>query len=202
LNNIQNLLENIKNPIQNVNNVQNNVNVQINNTYISKKDKLNSYYKDMIDIDTFTDNYKNNTKYHLTKDEAKVLLENSENMGIPTYGEGLYTYLKKKYCLQLEDLTGKEVKHYESILPFINNDTNLRSHYELTKDGWSLVKTNDKIKKIVNISDQQIFEHHNKFICYSSKKGKNTVVNIFLRKSDYSNIEPTLNTLTTIDPKN
>ncbi len=170
----------------NVNNV-NNVNIQINN-YKTKKDKLNQYLKDMIDLDTFTENYKNDPKYHLTKDEALVLLENSEKLGVPSYGEGLYTYIKKKYCLQLEDLTGKKQQYHESFLPFICSDINLRRHYELEKDGWKLVKDTDKIKKIVNISDQQIFNHHNKFVCYS-KKGKNTVVNIFLRKSDYSEIE-------------
>jgi hypothetical protein len=142
----------------------------------------------MIDLDTFTENYKNDPKYHLTKDEALVLLENSEKLGVPSYGEGLYTYIKKKYCLQLEDLTGQKHPYHESFLPFICSDINLRRHYELEKDGWKLVKDTDKIKKIVNISDQQIFNHHNKFVCYS-KKGKNTVVNIFLRKSDYSEIE-------------
>jgi hypothetical protein len=177
--------------IQQVTNTTNNVNIQINN-YKTKKDKLNHYLKNMIDLDTFTDNYKNNEKYHLTKDEALILLENFQNLGISSYGDGLLTYIKKKYAAQLEDLTGDQKKYHEVILPFICSDINLRNHYELTSNGWLLNKNNDKIKNIVTISDQQIFNHHNRFICYSAKKGKNTVINIFLRKSDYSQIEPQL----------
>jgi hypothetical protein len=204
---VQNLTETIKTSIninKTTNNIQcnvnsnnvNNVNIQIHNNYMSKKDKLNHYFKNMIDIDTFTDNYKNNSKYHLTKDEAQILLENSEKLGIPSYGEGLYTYLKKKYCLQLKDLTGQELKHYESILPFICADINHRSHYEYSdKNGWVLLKLTDKLKKIVDISDKQIYDHHNKFICYPSKKGKITVVNVFLKKADYSEIEQKLESL-------
>ena len=204
---VQSLTETIKTSINqntNTNNIQcnvnsnnvNNVNIQINNNYMSKKDKLNHYFNNMIDIDTFTDNYKNNAKYHLTKDEAQVLLENSEKLGIPSYGEGLYTYLKKKYCLQLKDLTGQELKHYESILPFICADVNHRSHYEyLDKKGWVLLKLTDKLKKIVDISDKQIYDHNNKFICYPSKKGKITVINVFLKKADYSEIEDKLDSL-------
>ncbi len=178
----------------NNNTINSNINIQINNNnkYISKKDKLNHYLKNMIDLDTFTNNYKNDPKYHLTKDESLILLENSENLGLPSYGDGLYTYLKKKYCLQLEDLTGLKQKHNDSVLPFISNDTNLRSHYELTKNGWILIKSTDNIKKLLNISDEQIYKHHNKFIYYPTKKGKNTIVNIFLRKSDYSKIDSEL----------
>jgi hypothetical protein len=177
--------------IQQVTNNTNNVNIQINN-YKTKKDKLNHYLKNMIDLDTFTDNYKNNEKYHLTKDETQTLLENFENLGVSSYGDGLLTYIKKKYCLQLADLLGDKKKYHEVILPFICSDINLRNHYELSQNGWLLNKNNDKIKNIVTISDQQIFNHHNRFICYSSKKGKNTVINIFLKKSDYSQIEPQL----------
>jgi hypothetical protein len=183
--------------IQQVNNTTNNVNIQINNNnnnYKTKKDKLNHYLnlKNMIDIDTFINNYQYNEKYHLTKDESQILLENSQNMGVASYGDGLFTYLKKKYALQLQDLTGDDKKYHEVILPFVCSDINLRNHYELTPNGWLLNKNNDKLKNIVTISDQQIFNHMNRFICYSAKKGKNTVINIFLRKSDYSQIEPQL----------
>jgi hypothetical protein len=154
----------------------------------------------MIYIDTFTDNYKNNSKYHLTKDEALILLENSEKLGIPSYGEGLYTYLKKKYCLQLKDLTGTEIKHYESVLPFICADINKRSHYEFNNQKeWVLLQGTDKLKKIVDISDKQIFDHHKKFIDYPKKKGKVTVINVFLKKSDYNEISQNFETLSKIN---
>ncbi len=178
------------NNVSNSNVINNTINIQLNNL-LSKKDKLNYHLNKVLDIDTFTENYKNNSKYHLTKDEAKVLLENSENSGINGYCEGLSTYLRKKYCLQLEDLTGDIQKYSECVLPFISNDCNLRSHYEKSNDGWVLVKSTDKIRKLLNISDQQIFNHHNKFIYYP-KRGKKIGVNILLRKSDYLTIEKML----------
>jgi hypothetical protein len=179
----------------NINSTTNNVNIQINNNYKTKKEKLDNYFKNMIDLDTFTNNYKNDVRYHLTKDEAETLIQNSEHLGIEGYSSGLFTYLKKKYCLQLQDLdlVGNDKKYYEISLPFISTDTNCRTHYELTKnDGWLLSSSNDKIKSIVNISDQQIFNHHNKFICYSAKRGKKTIINIFLRKSYYNTSDPQL----------
>jgi len=100
----------------------------------------------------------------------------------------LNTYLKKKYCLQLEKLTGETKKYHECVLPYISNDANLRSHYEKRNNGWILVKSTDKIMKLLNISDQQIYNHHNKFVHYP-KKGKKKAINILLRKSDYLDIE-------------
>jgi hypothetical protein len=181
------------NNINSNNSTTNNVNIQINNNYKTKKEKLDHYFKHRIDLDTFITKYSSDPKYHLTKDEAEILIQNSENLGVEGYSSGLYTYLKKKYCLQLEDLTGDKKKYYEISLPFISTDTKGRTHYELTKnDGWLLSSSNDKIKSIVNISDQQIFNHHNKFICYSAKRGKKTIINIFLRKSYYNTTDPQL----------
>jgi hypothetical protein len=154
----------------------------------------------MIDIDTFISNYKDNKKYHLTKDESQVLLENSQHLGIEGYSSGLFTCIKKKYCKQLQDLdlVGDDKKYYEISLPFITTDTRCRTHYELTKnDGWKLSPSNDKIKSIVSISDQQIYNHMNRFICYSAKRGKNTVINVFLRKSYYDTSESGLTLIDT-----
>lgn len=179
----------------NINSTTNNVNIQINNNYKTKKEKLDHYFKNMIDLDTFITKYSSDPKYHLTKDEAEILIQNSENLGVEGYSSGLYTYLKKKYCLQLQDLdlVSNDKKYYEISLPFISTDTNCRTHYELTKnDGWLLSSSNDKIRSIVNISDQQIFNHHNRFICYSNKRGKKTIINIFLRKSYYNTSDPQL----------
>ncbi len=189
-NTINNTVNNntVNNNTVNNNTVNNNtINIQVSNV-LTKKDKLNIHLDKVIDIDTFTENYENNSKYHLTKDESQILLENSEHSGIIGYCEGLSTYLKKKYCLQLKDLTGDIQKYNECVLPFISNDCNLRTHYEKLNEGWVLVKSNDKIRKLVNISDKQIFNHHNRFIYYP-KIGKKLAVNILLRKSDYLTIE-------------
>ncbi len=146
----------------------------------------------MVDIITFLDNYKNDPRFQMTKDESQVLFDNSETMGINSYSEGLYTCIKKKYALLLNSLFGKNKNYYDIILPFLCNDVNLRNHYELTNNGWEIIKKTDNIKKILTISDDQIFKHHNKFVCYTSKRGKNQVINFFLRKSDYTEIEKIL----------
>ena len=191
LNNITDMIKNLNNSngvnnnINNTTNTTNNVNIQINNNYKSKRDKLNENLCDGITLDMFLENYRNNPDFEITKDEAKILLENSENLGIISYSEGLFTCLKKKYSLQLEKIKGIKQKYYEVILPFICSDVNLRTHFEFNNNEWNLVNSNDKLKSIVSISDQQIFKHHNRFVCYSSKRGKNTVVNVFLRKSDF-----------------
>lgn len=169
-----------------VNSNNNTINIQVNN--LSKQKMLDKFLHHVIDIDTFTENYKNDPDSFLSKDESQVLLENSETNGIDGYCEGLSTYLKKKYCLQLAKITGESKKYNECILPYISNDYNLRSHYEKTNNGWILVKSTDKIMKLLNISDQQIYNHHNKFVRYP-KKGKKKAINILLRKSDYLDIE-------------
>jgi hypothetical protein len=203
--NLENKTDVISNTITNIgtiNNVNATANIQINNNgntgkYMSKKDKLN-LIKDMIDIDTFINNYKNNSKYHLSKDEARILIENTEKMGIEGYGKGLYTYLKKKYCLQLEDATDKKYNYYDCILPFISSDTNLRRHYERQSDGWVSISSKDKLNSVVNISDNQIFNHHQRFADYSMKTGKSRIVNVILRNACYENIEPELKRLSKI----
>lgn len=97
----------------------------------------------------------------------------------------------------MEDITGSKTNYTDSVLPFVCADTvNLRSHYELTPDdGWILVKSTDKIKDIIEISGNQIFDHHKKFVDCASKKNEKPIINIFLRKADYSKIENKLEEL-------
>jgi hypothetical protein len=183
-----------QNITNNVNSNNKTLNSKINNQYVSKKDKLN-LIKDMIDLDTFILNYKNDSKYHLSKDETQILIENTESMGIEGYGLTLYTYLLKKYCLQLEDINGKKQEYTDCILPFISADCSLRSHYERNQEGWILTSSHDKIKSLVNISDDQIYKNHLKHADYSVKRGKKGIVNVILRNAHYSKIEPELERL-------
>ncbi len=167
----------------------NNINVQINNNYSEKRNNLNKYFKYDIDIESFLDKFKNDPRFHLSNDESETLLYNSEELGPISFGHGLYTYLKKKYCLQLKDLTGQDTDYKDCILPFVNSDINYRTHYELTKDGWVTTSSKDNLLKILNITDNQIFKNCNQFVYYSKKKGKTHVMNILLNKSDYSKID-------------
>jgi hypothetical protein len=172
-----------KNNIQ-ISNSTVNSNNTININLQTKIEKLNFYCKDTLDMDTFIKNYENNEKYQLTKDESALILENIERSGINSYGNGLANFIKRKYCLQFNDLTGKKEEPKDCVLPFVSSDINLRSYYEKSPDGWMLVNSNDKIIKLLNLSDEQIYNHHNKLILYS-KKGKKPICNILLRKSDY-----------------
>jgi hypothetical protein len=176
---------------------QNNNTNENNNKYISKKDKLN-FLKDIVDIDTFIDNYKNNTKYQPTHEETKIILETTEKMGIDGYANCLYKIIKQKYHLLEEEIHGKKEITSEYILPFFLVDSNLRNHYEKINNKWILTNSKDKIINIVKITDNMIFNHHQEYANYSSKTGIQRIVNIILRNACYSNIEPELNRLSKI----
>lgn len=165
---------------------------------ITKKDRLNMYFGNTIDIDTFTENYKTKPEYQLTFEETRILLENAEQSGIASYGYGLFNYLQKKYQLQVEDLSGEKIDM--EIMPFISADSNLRRHYEKTPLGWMSVNTDEKLKKLVIISNDQVYKHHKKFIKMSSRQ-KQTAANSLLKRSDYYLVEIKSKALEGIDPE-
>ena len=161
-----------------------------NETKIEKLNKHLQFF--MIDIYTFIDKYTNDPMFQITKEEAIFLSNIFEKNGIIIYSQNLLECIQKKYVLLLNDFFGKSQYYYDIILPFLCNDVNYRSHYELTKNGWELLKSNHNILEIINISDEQIFNHCGKYNKYTSKKGKHPIVNFFLRKSDYNEIEKML----------
>ncbi len=177
----------------NITNTSNNLNVIVNNNFTnhnanSKKDKLNLFFENTIDIDTFIDKYQNDPRYKLTEEETKCLLEITEANGYISFANGVFYFLKNKYKLQLEDLTKTKLDNNAMfVLPFVNGDGNCRNHYEKKPEEWAIISSTDKIKKIISISKDQIYNHHNKpiFIC-----GRDTVstVNTLLRNSDYKSV--------------
>jgi len=158
---------------------QNTVNIS-NPSIISKQNNLNVHFGEMIDLDTFIENY--STTCPLTFDETKVLLENYHHSGIKSYGPGLFAFLKKNCSRQLSELIGEEVN--TPILPFVVSDSGLRKHLEKTPDGWFPISTRDKIKKLVVISNDQIYKYHKDCIPMSAYE-KELITNAILRKSDY-----------------
>ncbi len=168
-------------------------NVQINN-YQSKKDKLNKALKDIVDLDTFIEKYENDPKYQLTKEETENLLNTADNLIISYYGEELLSYIKQKYSLLLKEFNPNKT-YDEKVLPFFCKDVNLRTHYELTNKGWIMISYTENIKKIIEITNSQIFKHHHKFIPYSKKRGYTPVINSLLRNSDFTSIVPILDKL-------
>jgi hypothetical protein len=177
------------NNIKNINEGDKTINFNGNNNQIiSKKERLNMYFGNTIDIDTFTENYKNNPIYQLTFEETRILLENAETCGMASYGNGLFNYLQKKYQMQVEDLLGEDVQYDKEVMPFIATDTNLRSHYEKTPQGWLPVTNTEKLKKLVVISNDQVYKHHKKFIKMTYRQ-KETAANTLLKRSDYHLVE-------------
>jgi hypothetical protein len=185
----KNTTTNTTNTTNNTNCIQINTNINIINpiNLTTKKDKLNHYLSNIIDIDTFIKNYETNQKYQLTYDESKLLLENTESNGYKSFANGLSHYINNKYNLQMIDLLGIDLNK-QHILPFINNDLNCRSHLEKIPESWEITNMNDKIKQILIISNKQIYNHHQKRCIFTETEGK-SIVNILLRKSNYKNVE-------------
>ncbi len=177
-------------PIINItqtNNIQNQ-NIQTNINISTKKDKLNTYYDKTIDMDTFIDKYKNDPKYQLTSREAEVLLDILEFNGYIGYSNGLSTYLKNKCDLIFNDIHNNPDLEEQSILPFINNDTKHRTHYEKNKSSWVVVKNDENLKEILLISNNQLYNHHNKNAIFNSRETK-MVINNLLKKTDLGQLK-------------
>jgi hypothetical protein len=176
---------------QNMNQVNN---IQINNNInLTKIQNLNLNFGDVIDINTFIDNYKN--QYGLSNKQTETLLENYKHGGINSCINTLVYYLKESAIQQYKELKGKEIPMTDIILPFILSDKYIREHFEKKISGdWDKTSVLDNIKKIVGITDDHVYKHHNTYM-YLSDSQKKKLVNGVLKASGYSR----LNTLSSPD---
>jgi hypothetical protein len=190
INILENNHQNISSPnqlnIANItNNGSNNINIIVNNNSVTKINKLNFYFANTIDIDTFIDKYQNDPKYKLTFEESRILLENTEANGYISFSKDLFYYLKCKYRQQYQDLNNNNIDNNDVfVLPFLNYDVNCRNHYEKTPAEWKIINSDKNIRKIISISKDHIFDHHNKLVYICGKDSK-SAVNDLLRHSDY-----------------
>ena len=153
---------------------------------ISKIQNLNINFGDVLDINTFIENYKN--EYGLTKNQTETLLENYKMGGINSCIYSLVYYLKQSASKQYKDTKCKIVPLSDVILPFILSDKYLREHFEKSINGhWNKTTSTDNIKKIVGITDEQIFKHHNTYMCLSNSQNKR-LINGILKSSEYSKL--------------
>jgi hypothetical protein len=175
----------LKLQINNTNNqTANTINNNIKN--ISKIENLNINFGDVLDINTFIENYKN--EYGLTKNQTETLLENYKMGGINSCIFSLVYYLKESASKQYKDTKCKIVPLADVILPFILSDKYLRDHFEKNINGhWNKTTSIDNIKKIVGITDEQIFKHHNTYMCLSNSQNKR-LINGILKSSEYSKL--------------
>ncbi len=166
------------------NNMVNNNTIINNNLKISKIQYLNLNFGNVIDINTFIENYKN--KYGLTNSQALTLLENYQNDGINGCISTLVYYLKQSAIKQYKELKGKEIPIEDVILPFVLSDKSLREHFEKSINGkWDKTTMVENIKKIVMITNNQVYNHHNKFLNFNAAQRKR-IINGVLKASGYS----------------
>jgi hypothetical protein len=165
------------------NNSQTNITVN-NNVKISKLQYLNNNFSNVIDINTFIDNYKN--KYGLTNDQTKILLENYQSDGINACISAMVYYLKKSAVQQYKELNGLDIKMENIILPFLLSDKSLREHFEKSVNGkWDKTTMCDNIKRLVTITNDQVYKHHQQFMDINGPQRKR-IINGILKASCYS----------------
>ena len=184
LNIIKNGIE-IKSVVNNSNNtIQNNIVNNVKN--VSKIENLNINFGDVIDINTFIENYKN--EYGLTNKQTEVLLINYKENGINSCISSLVYYLKESAIQQYKELKGKEITMANIILPFILSDKYLRDHFEKTINGnWDKTTVIDNIKRIIGITDDHVFKHQKTYMHLSDPQ-KKKLVNGLLKASGYSKL--------------
>ncbi len=180
---------NVKNLQVQVNNADK-VNLQNNtinnNVKISKIQYLNVNFGDVIDINTFITNYKN--EYGLTNKQTETLLDNYKNGGINSCISTLVYYLKESAIQQYKEIKGKEISKVDIILPFILSDKYLREHFEKNVSGeWDKTTMIDNIKTIVGITDDHIYKHHNTYMQLTDPQ-KKKLINGVLKASGYSQL--------------
>jgi hypothetical protein len=172
--------------INQTNNIQNAKTIINNNVKVSKIEFLNTNFNDVIDINTFIENYKN--EYGLTNKQTETLLENYKNGGINSCISSLVYYLKESAIQQYKEIKGKEIAMVDVIFPFILSDKCIRDHFEKNISGnWDKTTAIDNIKKIVGITDDHVYKHHNTYM-YLSDSQKKKLVNGVLKASGYEKL--------------
>jgi hypothetical protein len=145
---------------------------------------LNVNFGNVIDINTFIDNYKD--RYGLTNDQTKTLLESYKNDGVNGCVNSLIYYLKKSAIEQYKEVKGEDIKMEDVILPFLLSDKSLREHFEKSINGnWDKTTMLDNMKKIVSITNDQVFKHHKQHINFNAPQ-KKRIINGLLKGSSYS----------------
>ena len=156
-----------------------------NNVKLSKIENLNINFHNVIDIETFINNYEN--EYGLTNKQTETLLYNQENGGIHSCIASLVHYIKDSMLQQYKE-KGMDINQKDVIFPFLLSDKCLRDHFEKNINGnWDKTTSIENITKIINITERQIFKHHNKYMQLSNAE-KKKLVNGILKSSSYAQL--------------
>jgi hypothetical protein len=160
------------------NNTINNINIKI-----SKIDFLNENFDNVLNMNTFMDNYQNN--YGLTKEQTETLLYNYQNSGINSCINSLIFYLKKSGILQYKDIYGEEISMKDIILHFLLSDQSMRCHFEKCNDKWNKTTSTESINQLINITDDHIYKHQKQYLALNGLE-KKKLINGVLRSTSYS----------------
>ena len=75
----------------------------------------------------------------------------------------------------------------ESIMPIVLVDGSLRSHYEKNETQWIRTTSMDKLASIYNITNDQIYKHHSKYLAYDGYQKKKIQTGI-LKANNYTRL--------------
>ena len=155
-----------------------------NNNYITTN-YLNLNFQNMQTIEDFLENLKN--KYQLSITDRKCLLNTFNECGIDAFAETFSIIMKKYQSEQVE-------KGLLPTMPLVCTDGNLRSMKEYHENGWKTTQSNSSIDKMINISNDQIYESEKTMVYLSAKDRKkihnrikqdNTLLNLEEIKKNY-----------------
>jgi hypothetical protein len=152
----------------------------------------------MIDMDSFIINYKNNPSYQLTETESNDVLETYLEIGYKQLGYKLSHYLKDKCRKQVNDKFNCDLQLENTIMPLLTSDQSVRSYFERHTNSWKIVSDISNIKKLIIITSDQVYKHHNKYIKLDANEMK-TVANTILKDNQYEKAIESYNRINTLD---
>ena len=136
-------------------------------------------------IENFLENLKH--KYKLSITDRKCLLNTFNECGIDAFAETFSIIMKKYQSEQVE-------KGLLPTMPIVCTDGNLRSMKEYHENGWQTTHSDSNIDKMIDISNDQIYESENTMVFLNSKDRKkihnrikkdNTLINLEEIKKNY-----------------
>ena len=148
-------------------------------------------------IDEFLENLKN--KYQLSLVDRKCLLNTYHECGIDAFAETFSIIMKKYQSEQVE-------QGLLPTMPLVCTDGNLRSMKEYHENGWKTTHSDSNIDKMIDISNNQIYESEQTMVHLSTKDRKkiynrikkdNSLINLEEIKRNY--LSKTGNTLELYD---
>ena len=126
-------------------------------------------------------------KYKLSYEDRKCLLNTYNECGIEGFADTFSVFMKKYQAQQVEE-------GILATMPVVCTDGNLRSFKEFHEDGWKTTQSNSNIDKMIDISNEQIYETEKTKVFISQKERKkvynkikqdNTLLDLQLIQKNY-----------------